>query len=239
MSTSLDDIWNEPLLQSPAPNREVQEEGSPLHSYRPRKSTLFLSDDENGNESEQPSRNVGTSSGERDRPDIDALFEDLDEPDVAHGKTFDLDAYRKEAEQRALRDAPMPTNSFSNHAIGSSSPPRGFGSSNKRGNEEDDEDDETKRKSRPKLDAERLLGKDGFPALVKLCKDFKPKGKGHEVSLPFAWCSTIVFMTTDIRFEQALYCLSILVSQDVPQNSIQRYYQPGRKGLSSKANAGG
>jgi hypothetical protein len=31
------------------------------------------------------------------------------------------------------------------------------------------------------LDEMRLLGKDGFPQLLKDTKNFKPKGKGHEV----------------------------------------------------------
>lgn len=34
----------------------------------------------------------------------------------------------------------------------------------------------------PKLDDERLLSREGLPALVQLCKEFKPRGKGHEVS---------------------------------------------------------
>jgi hypothetical protein len=32
-----------------------------------------------------------------------------------------------------------------------------------------------------RLDEARLLGPDGFPALVKQTKHWKPKGKGHEV----------------------------------------------------------
>lgn len=33
-----------------------------------------------------------------------------------------------------------------------------------------------------KVDAERLLGEKGFPALMGVAKQFKSKGKGHEVS---------------------------------------------------------
>jgi len=35
------------------------------------------------------------------------------------------------------------------------------------------------------MDETRLLGLDGFPALIKSTKGFVPKGKGHEVRTLF------------------------------------------------------
>jgi replication fork protection complex subunit Csm3/Swi3 len=45
-------------------------------------------------------------------------------------------------------------------------------------------DEEPPRKKRvvATVDKDRLLGPHGFPALIKLAKRWRPKGKGHEVS---------------------------------------------------------
>ena len=45
----------------------------------------------------------------------------------------------------------------------------------------EDEFEKSKRRRMPKLDEDRLLGKEGFSALLQASRDFKPKGKGHEV----------------------------------------------------------
>jgi len=52
-----------------------------------------------------------------------------------------------------------------------------YGKSKKKGKDEG----EKKRKPIPKLNEERLVSTDGFPALIKTYKSFKIKGKGHEV----------------------------------------------------------
>jgi replication fork protection complex subunit Csm3/Swi3 len=48
---------------------------------------------------------------------------------------------------------------------------------------------EPPKKRRPiaKVDADRLLGKDGYPALIRMARKWKPKGKGHEVSVVWCW----------------------------------------------------
>ena len=120
---------------------------------------------------------------ESSRPDIDALFENLEEPDAETHPTraFDLDAYRREAGQRAAATAS--SQAPTSQPAQSSSPSRGSDTNaNGRRKRKDTGDDEPKeRKPLPKLDHARLLGKDGFPALVAQSKRFTPRGKGHEV----------------------------------------------------------
>jgi hypothetical protein len=45
-----------------------------------------------------------------------------------------------------------------------------------------------------KLDEARLLGADGFPALLKQTRGFVPKGKGHEVRVP-RWVRVLAQLT--------------------------------------------
>ena len=175
MSVSLDDIWAEPIEQSPSRSARAQRPTSSLQPQedndsdgdiftRPSKrsrSGLFLagSDDEDA-----PSPKPKTTPG---NPDIDHLFEDLDDipPSTA----------TRASNRDAARTAPS---SPSRIPITSSSPPR-EGLSTPLG--EGEKEAAPGRRPVPKLDEERLLAKDGFPALIKMCKDFKPKGKGHEV----------------------------------------------------------
>jgi replication fork protection complex subunit Csm3/Swi3 len=187
MSVSLDDIWSEPLEQSPsrtaklADSRILSDDDEEDNVFRPSKrqrSSLFLkgSDDE-----DEPTTPVVKRTNSQVRPDIDALFDDIDDPPVntakRSSKPFDLEAMRREAKRNAEKE--IGPSSPSRYAIQSSSPPRdglsgAFGADAPIGD---------KKRQIPKLDEERLLGKDGFPALIQMCKDFKPKGKGHEVRI--------------------------------------------------------
>ncbi len=63
--------------------------------------------------------------GENVPPDIDALFEEVDGASGASSRPFDIEAYRREAQQRAEKEVDAPTSSFPRHAIHSSSPPPG------------------------------------------------------------------------------------------------------------------
>lgn len=198
MSVALDSIWDEPITKSPSPpTRSRDEDDDDDEIFRPAKrprSTLFLEDpdeEDNDDVAPPPARDApppGTNASAR--PDIDALFEDLDDDapygnaDGADSRPFDLEAYRREALKRAEREAP--SSSFTKYAVQSSSPPpegagdKAEGTAGKKG-----KNGEKEKMPRAKLDETRLLGKDGLPALVQLAKDFKPKGKGHEVRSDF------------------------------------------------------
>ncbi|THH05299.1 hypothetical protein EW145_g4900 [Phellinidium pouzarii] len=207
MSVSLDDIWSEPLTNSPVapwvrPSADAENVGDDNDDdvFRPskrRRSTLFLDDPEDDEEGERDENRDGspvkTATGppKGARPDVDSLFDDLEEERETRSgasktskRPFDLAAYRREAQRRAEKDAPA--SPFPRYAVQSSSPPRdGMDVESKDSTFGARKGDDGVKEKRPiaRLDETRLLEKDGLPALVQLCKDFKPRGKGHEVAL--------------------------------------------------------
>jgi replication fork protection complex subunit Csm3/Swi3 len=199
--TSLEDIWDAPLEPSsprPATTPIVIDDDatddndvSPRPSKRPRRSSsqpLFLADSDD----EQPPAAAPTNTTGSAYPDIDAMFREIenedDDDDLAFqplAPALDLDALRRQASAKHAKTNAIP--SLTPHAILSSSPPRdGDGDDNGgKGKRKDDasgkDGDKKERKKIAKMDETRLLGLDGFPALIKSTKGFVPKGKGHEV----------------------------------------------------------
>ena len=175
---SLDDIWDEPIASPPKP-APTDDDSSPLK--RPRQS-LFLSDSDS--DYERPPKRA-TPAPPPTRPDVDALFEDLDkdgEQDDLRYKplalALDLEKLAKEAEARHAR---------ARQAAPSHTLAGGSGSTSKDQSGKDEGkgkpgDGEKKgRKVLPKLDEERLVGPEGFPSLINDIKGFASKGKGNEV----------------------------------------------------------
>jgi hypothetical protein len=83
---------------------------------------------------------------------------------------------------------------------------------------------EKKRKPVLKLDEARLLGLNGSPQLVKDTKNFKPKGKGHEVKLffSFACCSeSIPHPSVGDRPGSRASTVPILDAQIISKDEIQ------------------
>ncbi|KAJ8517566.1 hypothetical protein ONZ45_g5264 [Pleurotus djamor] len=156
---------------------------------------LFLPDDSD-EENEQIARRSSRPPAPAVPQDVLDLFNDLDNdadmeagfsaptvPDDADDpftikplvSTVDIAALEREARAR-----PLPTQPRSSQPSSSQVRDEASGEEDK----EDKAKDEKKpglRKRIPRLDEGRLLGKDGFPALMKAVKDFKIKGKGHEV----------------------------------------------------------
>lgn len=192
MDSSLDNIWDEPLVEgSPKrsdPPLDLDEDNDSVRrpAKRPRQ-TLFLADSDDDIQA-SPQKAVQKAPPVQD-VDIDALFADLDEDDDALvfkplPPRINEAELTRQAEERARKSAP----SLTPHQImPSSSPqrdtdnPSGSGrTGGKKG--ENDKDDKARRKF-VKLDENRLLSTtDGFPRLIKMTKDFRIKGKGHEVS---------------------------------------------------------
>ncbi|KAI0780895.1 replication fork protection component Swi3-domain-containing protein [Trametes elegans] len=184
---SLDDIWDapaEPSLRS-KPFSPARSHGggdfSPPPTKRPSSSRPLFFDSGSEDESNAPSKSRYASKPASNKPDIDAFFADLDDdPDAAFQ---DLAPSLDVAALKAQADAKL---ALTPHQIlPSSSPPREMGdekegdkgkAGDKKGNT-----GAGKRKKRPVLDETRLISPDGFPALMKQAKDFKPKGKGHEL----------------------------------------------------------
>jgi replication fork protection complex subunit Csm3/Swi3 len=169
-SMDLDDIWDAPV----SPARAVTPHKRPIE-------TLFLSGSDNEDEQPAPKRPASSAP----RPDVDALFADIDkdedeEDDLRYkplAPALDLEALHKQA---AAKHVLTP-----HQILPSSSPPRDVGL------DEDDEGGDKKgkgkegKKERKKvatLDEASLVGATGFPQLITNIKDFKVKGKGHEVS---------------------------------------------------------
>ena len=189
---SLNDIWDTPAetvtqaSSSAIPiSTSDDEEVAPSRRLGKRKQALFFDSDSEGEAVATSGKAHYASKPSSSKPDIDSLFDDLDDPDTGFQElapSLDVAALKRQADAKLASLTP-------HQILPSSSPPRDLG---------DDDDDEEKGggkkdkskktglggKKRPKLDQGRLMGPDGFPALLQQAKDFKMKGKGHEVSSP-------------------------------------------------------
>ncbi|KZT26537.1 Swi3-domain-containing protein [Neolentinus lepideus HHB14362 ss-1] len=178
---ALEDIWDAPVEPStPQKSTQLFLDDDGHDAPRSLKRPLFLNSD---SEEDVPKTTKGTAQASASaRPDIDAMFDNIDDeegifPPLA--PSLDMDALQRDAEQRHAKS------SQSNlHAIlPSSSPSKDHDTSAENtGNRSDkaSKDAPKERKVLPKLDEARLLGPDGFPALIAEAKKFKPRGKGQE-----------------------------------------------------------
>lgn len=184
---SLDAIWDEPLPSPPKP-APTNDDTSPVK--RPRQS-LFLSDSDS--DYERPPKRA-TPAPPAARPDVDALFDDLDreegDEDLRYkplAPALDLAKLAKEAEEkhaRAWQTGPSQTQASSSKTGGAGGAGKDpFGKDPGKGKPGDG--DKKTRRVLPKLDEERLVGPEGFPQLIKDIEGFQPKGKGNEVHAHF------------------------------------------------------
>ena len=203
---SLDDIWNEPVASPPKPP-PTNGDSSPLK--RPRQS-LFLSDSDS--DYERPPKRA-TPAPPAARPDVDALFEDLDKEEEDGDLTYkplapalDLAKLAKEAEEKHARARKMSPSQTQTLVGGSKT--GGVGDAGKdEGKGKADDGEKKGRRVLPKLDEERLVGPEGFPLLIKDIKGFQPKGKGHEVHAHSLW--TFMLTLTKALFSTQIsigYC---------------------------------
>lgn len=200
--SAIEDIWDAPVdPSSPRPlttpitidDDTTDDNEAPRPSKRPRRSSqpLFLAD----SDEDQPQPTANHTSA---HPDIDAMFQDIDDdddPDLAFqplAPALDLDTLRRQASAKHARSNPLGIKlpALTPHAITSSSPPRDVDDDGKgtgKGKGKDDasgKDGERKeRKKIARMDETRLVSPAGFPALIFTTKGFVPKGKGHEVSI--------------------------------------------------------
>lgn len=182
MDTDINDIWDLPVETSVIPANNPDGEG-PTPPPRTFNAPLFLPSDDEEDTPTNAKHNADKN------PDIDALFEGLDDIDNSFQElapALDLDALRSEADARNARavraeigaNIPAAQPAAANMNGGRGGPLDGIDGDGEDGGKK-------KRKPVPKLDEARLLGKDGLPQLVKDTKNFKPKGKGHEVIIVF------------------------------------------------------
>jgi len=202
MDTDINDIWDLPVETSirhlPADTPDGNGPGS-TPPTRASNRPLFLPSDEEEEDAIATTSAGAPTSAEPQRPentDIDALFEGLDDMDDVSfqelAPALDLDALRREADARNARAvraemaAMIPAAAATSKATGGK---EGRGALDGINGEADDDnvDGKKKRKPVPRLDEARLLGQNGLPQLMKDTKNFKLRGKGHEVQffLPF------------------------------------------------------
>ena len=187
MDTDINDIWDLPL-ENPISNPDVE---GPTASPRASNPPLFLPSDEEEDNAAGSNANARNDANNANNPDIDALFEGLDDIDDGFQElapALDLNALRREADARNVRAvraelgaANIPAAEPSTSAVAKTTANGGRGGALDGLDGDGDDDGKKKRKPLPKLDETRLLGKDGFLQLLKDTKNFKPKGKGHEV----------------------------------------------------------
>ena len=184
---SLDDIWDTPAESVSAPSNYVPvpvDDDDGILGNQPKRrprSTLFL---DSGSEDEAPSTSKAhyASKPGLPKPDIDAFWDDLDEPNTVFqglAPSLDVEALKRQVDSKLPPLTP-------HQILPSSSPLRDTGNGKEGRKDKADgkkrDKGTVKKKKRPILDEGRLLGPEGLPVLVKQAKEFKPKGKGHEVS---------------------------------------------------------
>ena len=182
MDTDINDIWDLPVETSV---HHIPDSEGPTSSSRAPSAPLFLPSDDD-DEDTAATTNAQQNANNKNA-DVDALFEGLDDMDDNFQElapALDLDALRREADARnarAVRAEMGATIPGTDPAATAARTDGGRGGGALDGIDGDGEDGKKKRKPVFKLDEARLLGKEGFPQLVKDTKNFKPKGKGHEV----------------------------------------------------------
>lgn len=194
MDTDINDIWDLPL-KNPVNNSDDGDRWPSTPSPRPSNPPLFLpSSDE---EDDAARSNATTANDGTNNPDIDALFEGLDDIDDSFQElapALDIAALRREADARNARAvrAELGTAAAESSTAAAAATAKSKNNGGRGGvldglDGDGEDDGKKKRKPLPKLDETRLLGKDGFPQLLKDTKNFKPKGKGHEVIIIFTF----------------------------------------------------
>ncbi|QRV99984.1 chromosome segregation in meiosis protein 3 [Ceratobasidium sp. AG-Ba] len=180
----MDDIWDDDAVEIARPTLK--------NTISSRSRLLPLdSDDDHAESSSRPSKRARTDKplfnpDSDDEPEtagalpaeIDALFDGLDDDDFATGLPPQLDTAQleREAGKRARLEAEKKRLARGETDVLGELVDEGEGNSKTK------EKPAKPKRVIPKLDENRLLERDGLRALVRQSKDFKIKGKGHELS---------------------------------------------------------
>lgn len=196
-----DDVEDVPRRQK-TPHSDDEDARSPRPSKRRRQTVNLASDDED-------------AAGVMAPRDVDMrAMEELGDMD----EDIQWEGADKMEQQIAARvkHNPLPP-ALTPHAIlpSSSPPPEGAENSEKKGK------GEKKPRRKPLVLKEGLLtGDNGFPKLISDMKQFKPKGKGHEVSPCYITSDALLTVITGLRSEPSTSSLSVLDTSTIPQSSF-------------------
>jgi len=190
-------IWDEPTVPDSPKRAEksrpidvVDIEDDDVVSQRPKKrprQKLFYADSDDDDDNIPGPSNTETilKAPPPHDIDIDALFAGVDDDDDDElsrplPAILDEDELARQAEARFKKNPPPLT---LHEILPSSSPARDEERKNGKKGRENEDDEKKVRRRQLKLDENLLLSPTGFPLLIKMTKDFRIKGKGHEVSL--------------------------------------------------------
>ena len=164
LMATIDDLWDEPVESEPAPHLTAK----PVTSEDP----LFLQSD-----SDNDGGTGAAGSRQSKAPDdIGALFEVDDDDENGQLSNVTYEQLREDA----LSGGKVPDDGPSNE--GNEGENEGSSTAKSKLNKKDDDGDKvTTKHTIPKLDEALLLSERGIPALIKDAKQWRPKGKGHEV----------------------------------------------------------
>jgi replication fork protection complex subunit Csm3/Swi3 len=177
----IDKIWDEPLVQKRIDRTNEESDDLEERPSKRLRQALFLADSDDELDT-NPSAKRKTPSIQD--IDIDALFDVDDIDDEMSFKplppTLNEEELRSQAEARYRKELPpltphqvLPTRTDTAEKPGSNRP--------RTGKDNQAKDEQKERRRLAKLDENRLSSPDGFPQLMKMTKDFRIKGKGHEV----------------------------------------------------------
>ena len=178
-----DKIWDELLVQKRIDRTNEEDDDSEERpSKRPRQA-LFLS---NSDDEFDTNSTANQKTPLVQDVAIDALFADLEDnfdEEMAFKPlppALNEEELWSQAEARYRKELPpltphqvLPTQHDTMEKLGNNR--------QRTGKDNQTKDEKKERRRLAKLDENRLLSPDGFPQLMKMTKDFKTKGKGHEV----------------------------------------------------------
>ncbi|KAG9123047.1 hypothetical protein FRC07_000311 [Ceratobasidium sp. 392] len=186
----MDDIWDDDAVEIARPIPKPVAKGTSRSRVLPSDS-----DDDHAASGSRPSKRARTNkplfnpdsdddealpstSGKTSElpPEIDALFDGLDDNDFVMGlpPQLDIAQLQREADKRAAVDAARKRLERGETDV--------LGERIDEGGKSGTAEKTKPKRVIPKLDETRLLDRDGLPALVRQTKEFNIKGKGHEMS---------------------------------------------------------
>ncbi|CAA7271659.1 unnamed protein product [Cyclocybe aegerita] len=180
----MDDIWDQPVAQDSSKRTEIDDDDdAPQRPAKRSRQALFLADSDDDMDPGPSNRTVHKAPPAQD-VDIEALFHGLDDDDPAFKPlpaSVNVEELTRQAEANYSKMPPLTPY----QVMPSSSPSRDTadkdGSKGSKAKGKDGGEKKARRRI-VKLDENRLLGENGFPQLIKMTKDFKIKGKGHEAT---------------------------------------------------------
>jgi replication fork protection complex subunit Csm3/Swi3 len=205
--TTIDDLWDEPVESEPAPSLAKK----PVASEDP----LFLqsdSDNEGG---------TGAAGPSRAPDDIEALFDVDDDDENGQLSNVTYEQLRRDAQSGGkAHDGPADGDQGAEE-----DPSKGALNAKSKSNKGEDGGNENTKRTIPRLDEGLLLSEKGIPALIKDAKQWRPKGKGHEVSESSQSFKTHLCGSSEISDfgpQSSHSDVPILGPPDVPTTYVQR-----------------